>query len=405
MMLNGFRRKLEIIWMKNGDDIRAMLTGSLPRFLKAPDDSDLEDEVPVFCFHSVQADLFEAQLRYLATNGYQTITADDLLAVMRGEQPLGGRTVALTFDDATGSFWAVAFPLLQKYQFKAILFVIPGLVPADPTAYPNLEDVWRGSSDLTLVANREHVQPLCTWPELMVMNESGLVDIQSHSLTHTRINISPKVVDFIHPHFDPHFFENVNVPVMRDDDAERPLRPLRWGQPVYESASRLGDRPRFLENSEVSQQLVQYVAENGGAEFFGRSGWRSRLFGQYNQLLQISRYRGEYETDVDRETAVRRELTQSKVRLEAAFNKEITHLCYPWFQGCALSDTIAAECGYQSLFYGLDVPENNIPTQETPVRIRRISEEYLFTLPGKGRRSIVSVWQNKLGWFAGRHSG
>lgn len=393
---SSLRRKLNTIWIKNGVDIQATLTGSLPRFLYRSGEAALEKEVPVLVFHSVEANLFEEQLQYLSTNGYKTLDADDLLATLQGARPIDGPTVALTFDDATGSFWAVAYPLLKKYQFKAILFVIPGLVPPDSKCYPNLEDVWRGRADQQDVVKRERIQPLCTWPELMTMHESGLVDMQSHSLTHSRINVSPTVVDFIHPHFDPHFFENVNLPVSRDDAVERPLRPLRLGQPVYESASRLSGRRRFLENSDVSAQMVRYVAENGGEFFFRHPDWHSKLAQHYKQLASNQPDEAEYESQTDTEAAIRRELTHAKEWLETKFDKKIYHLCYPWYQGCALSDKIAAECGYLSLFYGLDVAPNNIPMTEIPVRIRRVSEEYLFSLPGQGRRSLTSTWLNKI---------
>jgi hypothetical protein len=121
------------------------------------------------------------------------------------------------------------------------------------------------------------MQPLCTWSELLTMHQSGIVDIQSHSLTHSRINISPKIVDFIHPRFDTYFYENINVPISRDDDIERPLRQIQLGEPVYESASRFSGSPRFLEDPCVGQRLVDYVAEKGGNAFFRRSSWRRKL--------------------------------------------------------------------------------------------------------------------------------
>jgi hypothetical protein len=396
MIANQLQRKFHTIWMKNGAEIRAILTGSLPRFLYRHHNDCLENEIPVFVFHSVRPQQFAEQLRYLATNGYRSLTADELLATLRGERPIAGRTVALTFDDATGSFWAVAFPLLRKYQFKAILFVIPGLVPASKGYLPNLADVWDGRADLTEVASREQIQPLCTWDELSTMHESGLVDIQSHSMTHARVNISPWVVDFVHPRFDSHSFENINIPLSSDDLAKRPLRPLRLGQPIYRSASRLSGRPRFLENSEITQRLIQYVAQRGGADFFTTSNWRSTLARQYRQLVNEWPGQVAYESPGETEAAIRWEMALARQQLEARLDKPIRHFCYPWFQGSPFSDQIAAESGYETLFYGLGIPTNKIPVRENPARIRRISEEYLFCLPGQGRQSVVQIWASKI---------
>ena len=396
MNLNRFQHKINRIWTKNGADIQAILTGTMPPFIYLANNNSIVKEVPVFVFHTVRPRQFEEQLSYLADNGYQTLIADELLAAMLGQRPIEGRTVALTFDDATGSFWAIAFPLLKKYRFKAILFVSPGLVPSETTRYPNLEDVWHNRADLAEVVHREEIQPLCTWVELLAMQESGLVDVQSHSLTHTRINISPKIVDFVHPQFDPHFYANINIPVSLDDLTEPPLRPFLLGQPIYLSASRLAARPRYLESNIVSKKLVEYVAQQGGPDFFADNRWRGKLRREYKQLIRKQPLKVEYESPAETEAAIRREMSMSRQWLEAQLGKPIHHFCYPWFQGSSISDQIAAECGYKAVFYGLGAKQNNIPSAETPVRIRRISDEYLYCLPGNKRHSVVKILGSKI---------
>ena len=334
-MLHGFQRKLDTIWQKNGEKISAILTGNMPYSLKgSPPQQNTKTEIPVFCFHSVEPKRFEKQLQFLATNGYSTVDSDSLFEILKEGCGNKHKTVALTFDDATGSFWVTAFPLLKKYGFKAILFAIPGLVPEDNQIYPNLEDVWAGRTTFEEIAHREHVQPLCTWSELLAMHRSGIVDIQSHSLTHSRINISPKVVDFIHPRFDTYFYENINVPISRYDNIERPLRQIRLGEPVYKSASRFSGSPRFLEDPSIRESLVRYVAENGAETFFSRFLWWRELEKKYRDLVGRLEIETEYESVVETETAIRSELTRSKHLLESKLPGEtIRHFCYPWFQG------------------------------------------------------------------------
>jgi peptidoglycan/xylan/chitin deacetylase (PgdA/CDA1 family) len=69
------------------------------------------DEIPVFVFHEVAPRRLETQLLYLRSNGYCTLDADELEAAAKGGIRKE-REVALTFDDATWTFWMYAYPLL-----------------------------------------------------------------------------------------------------------------------------------------------------------------------------------------------------------------------------------------------------------------------------------------------------
>lgn len=399
-MLNSASRRIDTFWEKNGQDIRATLSGRMSRFLRPSNSKKQGAQIPVFVFHSVGAVRFEKQLRYLAKNGYTTVHSDSLLEILKGSNRSRPRTVALTFDDATWSFWTTAFPLLKKYGFCAILFAISGIVPDDEQTYPNLEDVWLGRVPLKEIENRERIQPLCTWNELIKMHQSGMLDIQSHSLTHSRVNISPRVVDFIHPKFDSYFFENVNIPISRNESVEHPSRQIQLGQPVYQSASRLSGRRRYLEDHAIGENLIRYVEENGGKVFFSRPSWRRELQKKYRSLVKRAGIQTEYERPQETEAAIRLEFTKSKSLLEDRLpGKTIRHFCYPWFQGSLLSDKIARKCGYHSVFYGLENWHDNHEPNKLPVRIRRISEEYLFCLPGKGKKAIINVWATKFYQF------
>ena len=396
-MLGFLQRRIEPFWRKNGEEIRAIARGKMPTFLSASDSTQLGKEIPVFCFHSVEPLLFEKQLRYLAANGYQSVDATTLLQMVRGRDDRFDKVVALTFDDATGSFWATAYPLLKKYGFHAIVFVIPGLVPEDDCCYSNLEDVWVGRCSIQEIIDREKQHPLCTWPELIAMQQSGLVDIQSHSLTHSRVSISPQIVDFMHPNFDTYFYENINVPITNQDPLDRPLRQQRFGQPVYKSASRMAGKRRFIEDTALSETMVLYVEENGGIDFFAHSSWRRQLGRIFENSVRKSKQAPDFESREETETAMRKEFAQAKMLLESRLpDKKISHFCYPWFQGGIRADEIAMECGYEAVYYGLEVPEVKNAAANLPQRVRRVSDEYLLCLPGKGREPLHKVWLGKL---------
>lgn len=100
--------------------------------------------------------------------------------------PQNRLSVCLSFDDATVDFYHEVYPLLQELCCKALVAV--------PTRYIQPD------SDLSM-ARRLSAQgeasmdgdysnagcPLCTWAELRIMQESGLVNCASHSHSHTNL--------------------------------------------------------------------------------------------------------------------------------------------------------------------------------------------------------------------------
>jgi Polysaccharide deacetylase len=398
MTLDRLASSLRSALAKNGPEIQALLSGNMPPFVtragRAP-----AGPPPVFVLHGVEAGRLDAQLRYLAVNGYRTLDADQLEARLRHLDDDHERAVALTFDDATWSFWTYAFPLLRRHRMQAILFAIPGLVPDDPTSYPSLEDLWAGRCTLADLEQRGAHQPLCTWRELAEMHDSGLVDIQSHSLTHALVPVSAQVRDFVHPGFAAGDFGNTDLPLSTEDDAERPERHLRPGAPVFEAASRLAGRPRFLEAPAMVGALVDHVAKQGGIHFFEQPTWRRELAKVCDAWPDERR--GSFESAAQMAAAIGVELRCSKALLETRLpDKTVQHFCYPWFEGCALADRLAAQAGYRTVHGGIAVKSRD--REATPLPVQRISEEYLFRLPGEGRSGIAPIWLNRARFFVAR---
>ena len=121
--------------------------------------------VPVLMYHAVgdepwsgNTGLFvrpkelKAQLSWLAEHGYEPITFEDLNHLEDYEKP-----VMLTFDDGYDDNYTEVLPLLREYGFKATFFVVP-----------------------------RHFDSEHCMDEAMLREaaESGLVSIQSHTLTH-----------------------------------------------------------------------------------------------------------------------------------------------------------------------------------------------------------------------------
>jgi peptidoglycan/xylan/chitin deacetylase (PgdA/CDA1 family) len=86
---------------------------------------------------TVSPGAFAEQMRYLAAEGWHTISPNDLADYLVHAEPLPPRAFVLTIDDAYREAYTVAYPLLQELGFQPILFVIPGYMGY--SAYVNWE--------------------------------------------------------------------------------------------------------------------------------------------------------------------------------------------------------------------------------------------------------------------------
>ena len=81
---------------------------------------------------------FEEQMKYLKDNNYETISASQLYEWKEGKTDIPKKSVLITFDDGYYSFKYVVQPILEKYNFKAICFLIGNSTPEKTLEYnPN----------------------------------------------------------------------------------------------------------------------------------------------------------------------------------------------------------------------------------------------------------------------------
>ena len=67
---------------------------------------------------------FENDLKFLIQNGYTTVSVSDLEAFIQGKGNLPSKPIMITVDDGYLSFYKYAFPLLKKYNCKAVFSVV-----------------------------------------------------------------------------------------------------------------------------------------------------------------------------------------------------------------------------------------------------------------------------------------
>ncbi len=349
--------------------------------------------VPVFVFHSLDPEVFGAKIRYLADNGYVTLSVDEYFQVLLGTRPAPEKAVVLTFDDGRSSVRTVGLPLMRRHGMKGIVFIVPGRTVSRPGALPpTWDDVRAGTAKAENVLGREEAEDaFLSWEEIDDLSRSGLFDFQSHSLSHARIHTAPQLAGFMTPSLR-QGYGPLDVPLIHDGGREVPVTEIPLGTPFFRSEPRLSESLRFYEEPEVRQACVARVADAGGAAFFCHKGWEVAL----RRLVDGRSVRGHTEDTTDREAAIRKELAESKKAIEERTGKPAIHLCYPWHVAGPTARRWAREVGYRTAFCG--------KVRGTPVTlpggdlhaIARVGEDYVELLPGRGRAHLSSILRNKL---------
>ncbi len=137
-------------------------------------------------YHHVNSDrcsnelsIFEEHLLYIQKN-FTTVFPQD---------ELSKNSICLTFDDAYADFYHLIFPLLKKYNLKALL-AIPAKYILEKTELSFKERLNYEHNDLF---KNYKSATFCTFEELKEMRDSGFIEFASHS--HSHLNLLKEGVD------------------------------------------------------------------------------------------------------------------------------------------------------------------------------------------------------------------
>lgn len=94
-----------------------------------------DEGIPILMYHhftegsdvnsvTVSKENFEAQMKYLYDNGYQTLTFQELEDYIDGKKENNGKMVVITMDDGYRSNYTIAYPILKQYGMHATQFTI-----------------------------------------------------------------------------------------------------------------------------------------------------------------------------------------------------------------------------------------------------------------------------------------
>lgn len=144
-------------------------------------------EMPVIMYHRVIKDesekgvhgtyvtvkQFEEQMKYLKKKGYETVTFKDMLNNRYKQRfDKDKKWIMLTFDDGYKDNYENAFPILKKYQFKGIIYILDGIE----------YNKW----DVDNPGNPERKFTLMNQDELLEMQNYG-IEFGGHTSTHPRL--------------------------------------------------------------------------------------------------------------------------------------------------------------------------------------------------------------------------
>lgn len=77
---------------------------------------------------TVYTDVFQSQMQYLKSKGYNTVTMNDLVNFFDSGTLISGKSVLITFDDGYQDFYTDAYPILSGLGLHATMFVPTGLI-------------------------------------------------------------------------------------------------------------------------------------------------------------------------------------------------------------------------------------------------------------------------------------
>lgn len=136
-------------------------------------------KIPILMYHNINdnynvvdrtvemtVDEFKDQMSAIKTEGYTPISFGEYFEYKNGSGKLPDKPIIITFDDGYLNNYTVAYPFLKEMNMKATIFIITGRMGMqNGVKYPHF-----------------------TWEQAKQMQDSGIIDIESHTDFHNELN-------------------------------------------------------------------------------------------------------------------------------------------------------------------------------------------------------------------------
>lgn len=133
--------------------------------------------LPIIMYHSILNDAnrkgcyvitpqqLEADFEHIRTQGLTPVSAAQLIAFTNGESPLPENPILITFDDGYFNNYTYLWPLLQQFNFPAII---------------NITGTYTEAYSLENKPGHNRYSHI-TWAQIKEMHDSGLVEFGNHT--------------------------------------------------------------------------------------------------------------------------------------------------------------------------------------------------------------------------------
>lgn len=308
-------------------------------------------------FLTMRMDRFEEELDHIVERGWRTIHLDEWWRMRCGQERSRGNELAITFDDGLLDNWVFAFPLLKERGLKATFFICPELIEPGDHLRPNLEDVWNGRTRMEDLAGRGQL----SWGECRALQRSGVVDIQNHTMTHTKHIVSDRLRGVNRGGFEGWYpAMNTCAPDERAYMAKCPdiATYIPIGMPLFEEHSAVVARRKTI-RPEFMEAARKMIGEHDLSTPDGRSTHEVRLHALH-AAFQARNAVVEGEESFDEHVArVEDEIIGSKRRIEKELDKPVRFLCWPHGGNSPAVHAVARQAGHVATTVGRWVASAN----------------------------------------------
>ena len=133
-------------------------------------------DVPIIMYQSILKDpsrsnkytvtpaVLEEDLKYIKDKGYTTVTIADLISYVYDDSPLPEKPIVLTFDDGHYNNYGYLFPLLEKYDMKAVISIVGSYT-----------DKFTETDEANL--NYSYLR----WKDIKELMDTGRIEFQNHT--------------------------------------------------------------------------------------------------------------------------------------------------------------------------------------------------------------------------------